>query len=109
MEQNTSHSDNGFFDKFGGKYVAEVLRRPLDELEIAFTEAMKDYPQVKYELVEQKRRARIKVMIPNTHLGVYLDAWWGSYRESLPRQIESLKLIIEAHSKSTLTNFFVYH
>jgi len=74
-----------------------------------FTEAMKDYPQVKYELVEQKRRARIKVMIPNTHLGVYLDAWWGSYRESLPRQIESLKLIIEAHSKSTLTNFFVYH
>ena len=42
MEQNTSHSDNGFFDKFGGKYVAEVLRRPLDELEIAFTDAMKD-------------------------------------------------------------------
>ena len=35
-------SDNGFFDKFGGKYVAEVLRRPLDELEIAFKEAMAD-------------------------------------------------------------------
>ena len=74
-----------------------------------FTEAMKDYPQVKYEFVEQKRRARIKVMIPNTHLGVYIDAWWGSYRERLPRQIESLKQIIEAHSKSTLTNFFVFH
>lgn len=71
-----------------------------------FTEAMKDYPQVKYEFVEQKRRARIKVKIPNTHLGVFLDAWWGSYRESLPRQIESLKLILEAHSKSNLTNFF---
>ena len=42
MEQNTSHSDNGFFDNFGGKYVAEVLRRPLDELEIAFSDAMKD-------------------------------------------------------------------
>ena len=73
------------------------------------TEAMKDYPHVKYEFVEQKRRVRIKVMIPNTHLGVFLDAWWGSYRESLPRQIESLKQLIEAHSKSTLTNFFVYH
>ena len=30
------HSDKGFFDTFGGKYVAEVLRRPLDELETAF-------------------------------------------------------------------------
>ena len=37
-----THSDNGFFDTFGGKYVAEVLRRPLDELEVAFKEAMAD-------------------------------------------------------------------
>lgn len=35
-------SDNGFFDRFGGKYVAEVLRRPLDELEVAFKKAMAD-------------------------------------------------------------------
>ena len=35
-------SKDGFFDRFGGKYVAEVLRRPLDELEIAFKKAMKD-------------------------------------------------------------------
>jgi len=35
-------SDNGYFDRFGGKYVAEVLRRPLDELETAFAGAMKD-------------------------------------------------------------------
>ena len=35
-------SDNGYFDRFGGKYVAEVLRRPLDELESAFADAMKD-------------------------------------------------------------------
>ena len=74
-----------------------------------FIEAMKEYPQVKYEFMEQKRRARIKVMIPNTHLGVFLDAWWGSYRENLPKQIESLKLILEAHSKSTLKNYFVHH
>lgn len=37
-----THSDNGFFDSFGGKYVAEVLRRPLDELEEAFNKAIKD-------------------------------------------------------------------
>lgn len=37
-----THSENGFFDNFGGKYVAEVLRRPLDELELAFNEAIKD-------------------------------------------------------------------
>ena len=36
------YSNNGFFDDFGGKYVAEVLRSPLDELEKAFNEAMKD-------------------------------------------------------------------
>ena len=35
-------SQNGFFDQYGGKYVAEVLRRPLDELEEAFRKAMKD-------------------------------------------------------------------
>lgn len=35
-------SIKGYFDRFGGKYVAEVLRRPLDELELAFGEAMKD-------------------------------------------------------------------
>lgn len=37
-----THSDNGFFDRFGGKYVAEVLRSQLDELEVAFNKAMKD-------------------------------------------------------------------
>ena len=43
------HSDKGFFDTFGGKYVAEVLRRPLDELETAFHEAMND-PEFLQEL-----------------------------------------------------------
>ncbi len=73
------------------------------------TEAMEDYPRVKYQIIKQKRRARIKVMIPNTHLGVYLDAWWGSYRDSLPRQIESLRQILDVHKKSNLSNYFIYH
>ena len=37
-----SYSTDGFFERYGGKYVAEVLRRPLDELDVAFKEAMAD-------------------------------------------------------------------
>ena len=69
----------------------------------------KDYPRLKYVIVEQKRRARIRVKIPNTDVGVYIDAWWGSYEEKLPPQIESLKLLLDAHRKSCLKNFFVHH
>lgn len=35
-------SNNGFFGRFGGRYVAEVLRRPIEELEEAFHACMKD-------------------------------------------------------------------
>ena len=41
----TSHlitSNNGFFDKFGGKYVAEIIRRPLDDLDAAFNKYIHD-------------------------------------------------------------------
>ncbi len=47
-------SNQGFFDRFGGKYVAEVLRRPLDELEQAFHHYMKD-PKFLAELHEIQR------------------------------------------------------
>ena len=33
---------NDYFGEFGGRYVAEVLRRPLDELDVAFRDAMSD-------------------------------------------------------------------
>ncbi|MCR5723798.1 MAG: tryptophan synthase subunit beta [Treponema sp.] len=42
MIPSHTHSIDGFFSEYGGKYVAEVLRRPLDELEAAFKEAMQD-------------------------------------------------------------------
>ena len=35
-------SDQGYFDRFGGRYVAEVLRRPLEELTSSFHQAMAD-------------------------------------------------------------------
>ncbi|MCH5295660.1 MAG: tryptophan synthase subunit beta [Treponema sp.] len=38
----SSYSENGFFERYGGRYVAEVLSRPLEELDLAFREAMSD-------------------------------------------------------------------
>lgn len=35
-------SNNGFFGEYGGRYVAEVLRRPLERLEEEFAQAMAD-------------------------------------------------------------------
>src|SRR5574344_2263704 len=37
-----SESTDGFFGEYGGKYVAEVLRRPLDELTVALKDALND-------------------------------------------------------------------
>ncbi|MFW5642877.1 MAG: tryptophan synthase subunit beta [Alkalispirochaeta sp.] len=42
MKRITKSVDAGFFGEFGGRYVAEVLRGPLDELDAAFREAMGD-------------------------------------------------------------------
>ena len=70
-------------------------------------EAMKEFPMVKYELVEQRRRTRVNVRLPNSRLGVHIDAWFGSYEQQLPQQLESLKLLIEAHMKAKLNDFFL--
>lgn len=37
-----AYSVDGFFGEYGGKYVAEILRRALDELEDAFKSSLKD-------------------------------------------------------------------
>ena len=74
-----------------------------------FKDAMKDYPDLEYEFIEQKKRLRIKVRMPNSKLGVILDAWWGSYQKKLPKEIEDLKTLIEAHSKTDQMNFYIIH
>ena len=84
---------------------AKGNRMALLAIRAIFTDAMEDYTDIKYEIIEQKRRARIRVTLPKGRLGVFLDAWWGSYKEKLPPQIESLKILIEAHRKNILTNF----
>lgn len=35
-------SEKGYFDRYGGRYVAEVLQRPLEELEVSFRRALSD-------------------------------------------------------------------
>lgn len=72
-----------------------------------FTDAMKDHPRLKFTVMEQKRRAKIIVRIPETNLGVYIYAWWGSYKKQLPPQIESLKQLLDAHRKTCIKNFFI--
>lgn len=53
------NSNHGFFDRFGGKYVAEVLKRPLDELEEAFRHFSRD-PKFSAELQEIRRKNFLK-------------------------------------------------
>ena len=72
-----------------------------------FSESMKGYPHLRYDFIEQKKRLRIRVKLPNSRLGVYIDAWWGTYKELLPEQIEDLKLLVEAHSKISLKDFYI--
>ena len=42
MEESMMKVYNDYFGRFGGRYAAEVLRTPLDELQAAFTEAIAD-------------------------------------------------------------------
>lgn len=69
-----------------------------------FSNAMKECDDVKYEFIEQKRRVRIKVYLPNSRLGVYIDAWLGSYQKTLTEQINYLKILIDAHRRNTSDN-----
>ena len=82
-------SDNGFFGRFGGKYVAEVLRRPLDELEAAFKKYMQDKDFLS-ELDEiHDELSEIKGSLEDKTLGSLLLAV-----EDLAYQVEELNRIL---------------
>lgn len=72
-----------------------------------FAEAMKDYPELEYEVVEQKRRLRFRVRIPDTRLCVMIDAWWKSYNKTLPQSIADLKTLIETINSSSIKEFHI--
>lgn len=71
------------------------------------SEQMKEYPDIRYDFFEQKRRLRIRVKMPNSKLCVNIDAWLASYKKRLPEQMTDLKVLIEAHSKVKLTDFIL--
>jgi tryptophan synthase beta chain len=50
----SKESDEGFFGRFGGRYVGEILHRPLEELKASFHEAMND--QLFIDELNQLRR-----------------------------------------------------
>lgn len=72
-----------------------------------FTDAMREYTNVHYDFIEQKRRLRILVKLPGNKLGVVIDTWWGSYKERLPKQLEDIKRLIDFHSTLGRMDFFV--
>lgn len=82
-------------------------RMALLAIKAIFTDTMKDYQGVKYEFIVQKRRVRVKVQFPNSKLGVMIDAWWGSYKQRLPKQIDALRKMIETHREVEGVSFFV--
>lgn len=86
---------------------AKGNRLSMYAIEAIFKEEMSDYPNLKYDYIEQKRRVRIRVKIPNCNLGVFIDAYWGSYRQKLPTQIENLKQLLDLHSRVEKMNYFV--
>ena len=88
---------------------AKGNRMSLLAIKAIFSESMKGYPDLEYAFIEQKRRLRIRVKLPDSKLGVIIDAWWGSYKERLPEQIEDLKRLIEVHKTTRLKEFFVSH
>ncbi|MBR5716695.1 MAG: hypothetical protein IKX59_08915 [Bacteroidales bacterium] len=70
----------------------------LSAIRAIFTNAMKDYPKVKYSIKEQKSRARIDVMISEyTCKTIY--AYWSTYREKLPSRIEEVKALLDKSRK----------
>ena len=77
--------------------ILKMLKRQkiaLSAINAIFTNAMKDYPKVKYSIKEQKSRARIDVMISEyTCKTIY--AYWSTYREKLPGRIENVKALID--------------
>lgn len=74
-----------------------------------FNDAMKEYPHITYDFLNQQRRVRIRVKLPNSRLGVFIYAWFGSYKQRLPQQIQDLKVLIDAHSQTNLKDFFISH
>lgn len=70
----------------------------LSAISAIFTNSMKDYPEVKYSIKEQKSRARIDVMI-SEYSSNTIYAYWSTYQEKLPDRIEEVKALLDKSRK----------
>ena len=69
-------------------------RLAMSVINAIFVNTMKEYPQVRYTVIQQKKRARIDVTLPNgTSKTIY--AYWNSYMKSLPGKLNELKALID--------------
>ena len=65
---------------------AKGNRMSMLAIKAIFSESMKGYPDLDYVFIEQKRRLRIRVKLPDSKLGVIIDAWWGSLASAPERR-----------------------
>lgn len=72
------------------------------------SEALRDFPHAHFDVLEQSRRVRVIVRLSTCNLGINLYAYYGSYKEKLPPQLEDLKRILEVHRHNCVKTFFTY-
>ena len=81
--------------------ILKTLKRQkiaLSAISAIFTNSMKDYPEVKYSIQEQKSRVRIEVMI-SEYSSKTIYAYWSTYQEKLPDRIEEVKALLDKSRK----------
>lgn len=87
---------------------AKTRRLVVQAVKALATETLRPYPNVKYDIFEQSRRVKLMVRFLNSNLGLNIYAYYGSYKKTLPPQLEDLKRIIEVLSHNAHKTFFTY-
>lgn len=87
---------------------AKTRRLVVQAVKALATEALRPYPNVTFEVFEQSRRVKLMVRFLNSNLGLNIYAYYGSYKKTLPPQLEDLKRITEVLSHNVHKTFFTY-
>lgn len=87
---------------------AKTRRLVVQAVKALATEALRPYANVHFEVFEQSRRVKVMVRFLNSNLGLNIYAYYGSYKKTLPPQLDDLKRIIEVLSHNVHKTFFTY-
>ena len=87
---------------------AKTRRLVVQAVKAIATEALRPYSNVHFEVFEQSRRVKLMVRFLNCNLGINLYAYYGSYKKTLPPQLDDLTRIIEVLSHNVHKTFFTY-